>query len=171
MIGRRKNLGFTLVEILVAVSIIGIVSAVALTMFSTPQKQARDTERRNDLRQFQLALENWANQNNGFYPSFTTAAGEPASTLCGYLDPASGPTYLADCSNVVDPRQSMGHDPYRYQTDGTGSGTPTGTKYVLWAKLEAQTDTYWVVCSNGRSGKKTAQSFQIVNADCPTDLE
>ena len=51
--------GFTLVELLVVISIIGILAAVATANLLTAQKQARDSRRISDLEGAQTALETY----------------------------------------------------------------------------------------------------------------
>jgi len=52
-----KNKGFTLIEILVVVAIIGILSSVILVGLNGARKQGRDARRIADLRQIQTGLE------------------------------------------------------------------------------------------------------------------
>lgn len=153
---RRLRKGFTLIELLVVISIIGILAALSLVSFTSSQRQARDSGRKSDLRQYQTSLENYANKNNGLYPSRPVSGGSSASsTLCSDLtlttcpEDAKAPTYT-----------------YKYQSDGAASdGTATATQYVLWAKLENAT-SYWIVCSNGKSG--TAASVNSISGGvCP----
>lgn len=75
-----KNLykkGFTLIEILVAISIISIISTVGFVQFSASQKIARDVRRKNDLNQFQTALQLYK-QANGKYP-FASNPNDPSN--------------------------------------------------------------------------------------------
>ncbi|OGM30228.1 hypothetical protein A2630_03325 [Candidatus Woesebacteria bacterium RIFCSPHIGHO2_01_FULL_44_10] len=138
--------GFTLVELLVVISIIGVLASLVLISFTGSQKQARDTGRKSDLKQYQAALENYANINRGLYPSRSTATGVPAeTTLCTDLG-------MTGCSR--DPRQTQDATfNYRYQSDGSGSGAASATTYVLWGKLE-NTSQYWVICSEGKVGTR-----------------
>ena len=53
--------GFTLIELLIVISIIGILVTIVSASFVTSQKQARDVQRKSDLKQYQNALENFAN--------------------------------------------------------------------------------------------------------------
>lgn len=152
---RRKNLirvqhGFTLIELLVVISIIGILAALSVASFATAQKQARDTQRKSDLKQYQNSLENYANKNNGLYSSRTTAGGAASPVLCTDLGLTGCPE---DPKNSSDPTFA-----YKFQSDGTNLGTATATKYVLWEKLESSTN-YWILCSNGKVGTKTQASW------------
>lgn len=52
----QKNKGFTVVELLVSISIIGILSTIVFASFSQAQKKARITKRVSDLKQMQVAL-------------------------------------------------------------------------------------------------------------------
>ena len=137
--------GFTLIELLVVISIIGILAGLTLSSYSGAQKQARDSQRRSDLNQYRNSLEVYAGANNLKYPSYITA-GYSAVTMCENkltnmmsscpADPTT-PTYV-----------------YYYISDGTGSGTVTGTQFILSATME--TGGYWEVCSTGKTGKVAA---------------
>lgn len=61
-----KSKGFTLVELLVVISIIAILSVIGLTIFSGVQKGARDAKRKEDLHSLALALEQYKVQNNTY---------------------------------------------------------------------------------------------------------
>jgi len=134
--------GFTLIELLVVISVIGILASIALVSFGPAQKQARDTQRKSDIRQYQSSLENFANKGNGLFPSRTTAV--DLSSLCATLG-ISG-------TCPTDPKAPT--TIYRYISDGSGSPNSDASKYVLWASLENVT-SYWVICSTGKVGLST----------------
>jgi prepilin-type N-terminal cleavage/methylation domain-containing protein len=156
---KRLIKAFTLIELLVVISIIGLLSALAIVSFAGTQKSARDTTRKSDLRQYQNALEIFANKNNGLYPAESGANGVAASsTLCSDLSETTCPE---DPKNADDSSYE-----YLYMSDGT-TGSVDATKYVLWDKLEnVSSTTYWVVCSNGKVGEK-AGSLSISAGSCP----
>lgn len=66
-----KEKGFTLIEILVVATIIGLLSALAIANFSTANKSSRDAKRKADLEQVRTALEIYRSQV-GYYPSSAT---------------------------------------------------------------------------------------------------
>ena len=146
---RKNKQAFTLIELLVVISIIGILVTLVSVSFIHAQKQARDTERKSDLKQYQNALESFANGNNSLFPSHLNAQ-KASVALCNSLNAYFDP----DITCPEDPRDTS---IYKYQTpDGSGGGTANATKYVLWATLEAKTNTVWVVCSNGRAFEATS---------------
>lgn len=145
------NKAFTLIEMLVVVSLIGILAALALVSFGGAQKQARDTTRKSDLKQYQNALEIYGNLTSGIYPSRTSAS-SAYTTLCSDLNVRLEP----DITCSQDPKNASDSTfAYNYITDGS-NGTVSATRYVLWGILENKTTTtYWVVCANGKTGEST----------------
>lgn len=140
-----QNKGFTLIEVLIVIAIIAILGTLFINVSTISTKKARDASRMSSLKQYQNALELFANKNNGFYPSRGTT--QASTTLC-VTD-----LKLTGCSE--DPKNSSDATfVYDYQSDGSGGGVIDGTQYVLWDKLEAITPTaYWVYCSNGKAGQ------------------
>jgi prepilin-type N-terminal cleavage/methylation domain-containing protein len=65
--------GFTLIELMVTVAIIGILMAAGIVTFSNAQKAARDAKRKADMDAIGKALEQYY-QDNGQYPGFATTS-------------------------------------------------------------------------------------------------
>lgn len=63
---KQKNSGFTLIELLVALAIIGTLLAVVVASINDAKAKARDSQRRIDLKQIQLALEKHANYHGTY---------------------------------------------------------------------------------------------------------
>lgn len=63
-----KKSGFTLVELLVVISIIGILTMVTVGSFSESQKKSRDAARKANLRSLSESL-NLFYADNGYFPS------------------------------------------------------------------------------------------------------
>jgi len=149
--------GFTLIELLVVISIIAILAGFGTARYLTAERQTRDTQRKSDLNQYRLALENYASANGTLYPPVCGNV----SSLCNYSLPSIFKnTYLANAC-LQDPRLTTNGD-YYYCSNSY--------QYALWAKLETGTNDYYIVCSNGRSGKKTysaGQTPDISGGACP----
>jgi len=69
-----KQKGFTIIELLVVISVISLVASVIMTTLSTARAKGRDARRIADLRQIVNAL-NLYYQNNGVYPPVTAPIG------------------------------------------------------------------------------------------------
>lgn len=107
--------GFTLVELLVAVSILVVLTVISLTTFSSVQKNGRDSKRKADLATIQGALEQY-HADIGFYP--LSPLGTQLNSPKKYLD-----------SLPSDPKEGV----YCYETPSCASNC---TKYNLYAFLE-----------------------------------
>ena len=62
----KRSEGFTLIELLVVIVVIGILVALTLPNLFAAQERARDTERKNDLRNVKQQLESYYNDNNTY---------------------------------------------------------------------------------------------------------
>lgn len=69
---RVKIRGFTLIEVLVVISLVGILMAISLTAFYSTRKSARDAKRKADLEQIRSALEMYRS-DVGAYPTHTAS--------------------------------------------------------------------------------------------------
>jgi len=120
---RKKNStkGFSLLELLVVISIIGILIAVGSVAFSTAQNRGRDSKRRSDMQQMQKAFEQYYAQNVSYETCNTMAATDilPAG-LPSDPQPSQSYTCNADTTGYCACAQ----------LEGTGTGnasSPSGT--------------------------------------------
>lgn len=116
--------GFTFVELLVTLTIIGVVFASGIVTFSAITVRSRDTRRKADLEAVRQSLE-MCRSLTGSYPDsgYVYQADPQASSLsCS----GTGPTLMQ--STPTDPRPCAGFD------NGAYSYTKTsGTTYTLTA--------------------------------------
>lgn len=115
----KQKKGFTLVELLVVVSIMTILALVSLSTFSNQNRRARDSRRMADLEQIRNALEMFRlNQPTRVYPDFNGNVSDLQVPLQNFIA-------------VIPQDPSRGTAQYRYQ-----STQPTNIEYVLCAHLE-----------------------------------
>src|SRR5579884_4306545 len=65
---KTNNKGFTLVELLIVIVVIGILALIVITTYSGIQAKARNAKRQSDVSAIQTQLEAFFSQN-GYYPN------------------------------------------------------------------------------------------------------
>lgn len=123
----KKKKGFTFIEILVVVTIIGIITSMGMVMYTEFVKQSRDAKRKGDLENMRGALEMYKSKNNLYPTSIPSSNGLLFGTgdLCDVPDCSSGGIYLKKLPN--DPKNPT----YNYYYSSSGS-----SDYVLGTYLE-----------------------------------
>lgn len=119
---RQKNpAGFTLVELLIVISIIGILSTLVMSNFVGIRQRARDGQRKSDIVQIQSALE--------FYRSDVGSYPAPPLPACG--------TSLTGGSPVTTYMKKVPCDPL---TNSLYTYSVVGNTYTLRVCLENVND-------------------------------
>ncbi len=116
--------GFTLVELLVVVSIIAVLSVIGITIFTGAQKGARDARRKADVESISKALEAHFNDS---------ACGAAAATPYCAVTAANAATLFA--GGVIPTNPSPGGA--LYTVPGAAAAT-----YTVCAQLENATGNY-----------------------------
>lgn len=123
------NRGFTLIEVLLATAIIGFLSAMSVFSIGNKLKQARDADRRTDIYEIRLGLEQYFIDNNR-YPDALLFDRQPLTNDSGDI------TYLPRVHS--DP---LNRNPYLYTYDATPPGA--ADSYLLCAnQLEAEENAF-----------------------------
>lgn len=149
----KKMYGFTVVELVVVIVIIGILATISALQFSGVMQNSRDTERKTDINAIASQIEQYYSRNGG-YPSRENL--NNSSFRSGNrLSSGGNNSWFVDPSNKSNTTLSSTSSPtntYSYipQPDGCasptdGSGSQSGTinpckTYTLIARLEVLDD-------------------------------
>ena len=159
LVNWKKNInkfqkGFTLVELLIVIAIIGVLAALLMSNFIGVRQRARDAQRKSDLKQIQSALELYRS-DLGLYPATISACGakltggspvntymekipcDPSSSYNGrnyaYWSDASS-YYIAACSENSSDSQAVAY-----------SGVPTVVKDIDTNERSCTSGYYYLV--------------------------
>ncbi len=80
--------GFTLIELMVAISIVAILATMGFSTYTKAQSSARDSKRVSDLQEIAKALEQYKAISGTYVPGTTTYSSQPC-----YLDTNNGSGY------------------------------------------------------------------------------
>lgn len=137
---RPLKAGFTLVELIVVMMIIGVLASLLLVNFQGARQRSRDSVRKSDLQQIRNALQIYYTDFQVF-PTNTGGSnggeiqgcGSAGTSTCSWGSPFAAGTTQYMNSLPTDPVNSEPHI-YRYlQTDG-------GDGYEIWVRLENASD-------------------------------
>jgi general secretion pathway protein G len=146
--------GFTLIELVIVISIIAILSTMAFFGFSKAQASARDASRQQIMNQIRSSLERYY-ADNQYYPGVTAASTTKwkdlvVTDLAGYIpvptDPCKGSTAIPDTGTMG--AGNCAPAAYAYTPlDSTGATCTTAGKkcqsYTLTLTKEAGGTSTW----------------------------
>jgi len=131
---RPKTTGFTIVELLIVIIVIGILVAISITSYAGAQRNAGERAAQSDLRQVAVEMQLGASKNSATYPTTlpTTIQKSPnvsltlqqSGTITFYSSLTAvqnGVLFAQICQNLID--------------EGLGKGTNAGggiENYMTW---------------------------------------
>ncbi len=135
---KQRQSGFTIVELLIVIVIIGILATLVIVTFSGVQQRARDSERKTDINAIAGQLEA-AYAKSGVYPTLTEVNDGTATTGWRAVN-----EFRLDLKAFADPTnpntQTLAAAPaggsYAYVPTPTGCASGACTGYSLTATLE-----------------------------------
>lgn len=137
--------GFTLIELMVVMTVIAILATIALFGFGKAQASARDASRQQIMNGYRTALERYYGDNQYYpVPVAATVWTSLNTSLAGYipaaaaLDPCKGGTAIP--ANGIMASTSCAPAAYSYAatlSDGNACAAGTCTKYTLTLTKES----------------------------------
>lgn len=90
---KKKNQGFTIIEVMIVLAIAGLIIAIVFLAVPALQRTQRDTRRKNDINRLFSSLETYAGNNQGRYPNSSNWSAFVTSYITqnsAYSDPSGG---------------------------------------------------------------------------------
>jgi type II secretion system protein G len=102
--GKMKKKAFTLVELILVITILGILAAIVLPTFQGNIATAKESAAKSDLMALRTQIEMYKLQHNQYPPGYANGAGTSVDTMVLQLIGTTTVTGLASTSTVpVDP--------------------------------------------------------------------
>jgi prepilin-type N-terminal cleavage/methylation domain-containing protein len=154
----NKKSGFTIIELLVVVAIIGTLASIIMVSVESARSKARDTARKTALSQIQVALELYRNDHG----TFQVAGAGWMGGGQGWLALENGSTYSTAVTRVL---YNEGYLPVPLIEDPTTSPgymiyvCNNGQSYGLYATMENPSSTETAEAISACNGVSVNQSY------------
>lgn len=126
----QKKSGFTLIEILVVIAIIGLLAVIVTVVFSGARVRSRDSARLSDVNRIQTAL-NLYWQATGVYPDEVNPGDSIAHGTMIFMDSVPTPPLPTDDGNCPDLTEEENELEYAYSIIGAGGSMTYKIEFCL----------------------------------------
>lgn len=180
----KRHRAFTLIELLIVITIIGILAVALIPRLTGGPSRARDAQRKSDLQQIATALEFYANDNNGGYPQgvgcvgtlfvsggtypltnyMTTIPDDPTdntTAILGYGSCTTGYAYVPLNTNTAAPNTYAEGYLLVARAESTSEVSSSGGLYYTASATTTWTPTY-------NSATNATASYNLSGAGAPS---
>jgi prepilin-type N-terminal cleavage/methylation domain-containing protein len=137
----QKQKGFTIVELLIVIVVIGILAALVLNTFGSVQAKARDAQRQTDVRSLATALEVYFNDRGSYPANINSSATLTGVDAAAYVPPNSTVTGVATLSAAPANQAAL---------QCTGANLPAAFGAIGCTAAGQEVYGYWPQNSNAR---------------------
>ena len=164
-INKSAQRGFTLIELMIVVAIIGILAAVAIPMFMDSMKKAKNSEAKIQLNKIGKSIKEYAIKESTF-PPLSTVAATPAAACCTQATKPKCAVVAADWTTAAWQALDFQMDePFFFQYAYTTGVAPTATA-VGDIDCDTNTITYTLTATKSAEGNVgVALTEPAANAD------
>lgn len=154
----KFNKGFTLIELIIVIAIIGLITTIIVPKFSTTRKKSNDVSFRMELDNFRKKAEIYYSEGNTYTGLFDTSIAPPE------IDP----TVDASIQELFDDLLSK-------SADGKLYGTISNDDYALYGRIPGVATTsllatdIWCIDNKGKSNFPSVDAVDQFTTDPATE--
>lgn len=155
-----QNFGFTLVELLVVISIIGVLIGLSIFALQGARVSSRDARRKADLELVRSGIELYRSDCNK-YPTTSTPSNPTTALDTGASSSLKGDGSTASCLSTNVYISQIPADPISPNSNYLYSSN--GTTYELCAALEQSTGLATVTCGGSSACGSSTCNYKVTN--------
>ena len=118
---RARATGFTLMEVMIAIVVVGILTAIALPQYNEFVQRSRIIEATNGMNDFRTRMEQYFQDNRSYLDAGACGVGNPAGESFTFACAANGTGYTL----AADGNASKGMSAFRYSLSIDNAGVVT----------------------------------------------